>query len=136
MYVSLDQPTGARLITRDQELAVPVTLRYGSDDPLAVHFAFPAWIALDGEAVTWTFARALLEEGLGASTGLGSVHIWPCGPTDTIVELHTLDGVAMLRFRTADLHRFLLRTYTVTEPGEEAVGPALEHGLAALLDGV
>src|SRR6184192_301220 len=66
VYIALEQPTGAHLLTPDHdELAVPVTLRYLSDDPLAVHLVFPAWISLDEEEVTWTFARSLLEEGLG-----------------------------------------------------------------------
>src|SRR4051812_46545033 len=65
--LTLEQPTSARLIADDdQELAVTVTLRYSSGDPFAVQLLFPAWISLDGKKVTWTFARALLEEGLVA----------------------------------------------------------------------
>ena len=87
MYIALEQPVGAHLLTPDhEELAVPVTLRYTSDDALAVHFVFPAWISLDEEEVTWTFARALLEEGLDAPAGLGTVHLRPHGPTDTLLE--------------------------------------------------
>ncbi|WP_425245926.1 SsgA family sporulation/cell division regulator [Streptomyces sp. NEAU-NA10] len=136
VHITLDQPLGARLITRDQELALPVTLRYTSDDPLAVQFVFPGCATLDGEPATWTFARTLLEEGLGAPSGVGAVHVWPCGPCHTIVELHAAQGVAMIRFDSAALHRFLLRSYTVTEPGGEFSGPALDRGLTALLDGV
>lgn len=137
MPITLDQPTGAHLLTPDeQELSVPVTLRYSSADPLAVHFVFPAWISLDGEEVTWTFARTLLEEGLHSPAGLGTVHLRPAGPTHTLVEFHTPEGVAAVAFNTAALQRFLLRTYTVTEPGAEPVAPALDKGLASMLDGV
>ncbi|MFI7499321.1 SsgA family sporulation/cell division regulator [Streptomyces sp. NPDC049687] len=136
MYITVEQPTGARLITRAQEIAVPVTLRYTSDDPLAVHFVFPACVTLDGERATWVFARTLLAEGLVAPSGMGSVHIWPCGPSDTIVELHAPQGVTMLRFGSATLHRFLLRSYTVIEAGEELRGRVLDRDVAALLDGV
>jgi hypothetical protein len=133
----LDQPTGAHLLTPDEEeLSVPVTLRYNSADPLAVHFVFPAWISLDGEEVTWTFARALLEEGLKAPAGLGTVHIRPAGPNHTLVEFRTPEGVAAVVFNTVALHRFLLRSYTVTEPGGESLEPALDRGLASLFDGV
>lgn len=87
MYIALEQPTGARLLTPDhEELAVPVTLRYASDDPLAVHLVFPAWISFDGEEVTWTFARGLLEEGLGNAAGVGSVRVRPYGSSRTVVE--------------------------------------------------
>ena len=133
MHITLEQPTGARLVTQNQELAVPVTLRYTSDDPLAVHLVFPGCVTFDGERVAWTFARTLLEGGMGAPSGVGSVHIWPCGPSHTVVELHAAQGVAMLRFETAVLRRFLHRSYTVTEPGAEFPGHALDQGLAALL---
>ncbi|MEU6141539.1 SsgA family sporulation/cell division regulator [Streptomyces sp. NPDC047081] len=137
MPVTLEQPTGARLLTPDhEELAVPVTLRYTSGDPLAVHFVFPAWISLDDEEVTWTFARTLLEEGLGTPAGLGTVHVRPCGPARTAVEFRAREGVAVILFETAALHRFLVRSYEVTEPGAEPVEPALDRGLAAMLDGV
>lgn len=137
MSITLEQTLGAQLLTADdEELAVTVTLRHTSADPFAVHFVFPAWISLDGEEVTWTFARGLLEEGLGSPAGLGNVHVRPAGPTRTAVEFRGAEGVALLLFDTTALHRFLLRSYAVTEPGSEPLGPALERGLAWLLDGV
>ncbi|TXS50254.1 SsgA family sporulation/cell division regulator [Streptomyces sp. uw30] len=136
MHVTLEQPTGARLITAtDQEIAIPATLRYTCADPLAVHIDFPAHATLDGEATTWTFARVLLGEGLRAPAGLGTVRVRPCGTSHTYVEFHSPVGVAMLRFTTADLYRFLARTYTVIAPGEETVGPELDQGLTALFGG-
>lgn len=49
VYISLDQPMGACLLTHDQrELAVPANLRCTSDDPLSVRLVFPASVALDG----------------------------------------------------------------------------------------
>ncbi|MFJ3665761.1 SsgA family sporulation/cell division regulator [Streptomyces sp. NPDC090106] len=136
-HLTLEQPTGARLLTADdEELAVTVTLRYTADDPLAVHFDFPAWISLDGEELTWTFARGLLEEGVGSPAGLGNVHVGPYDRTRTAVEFRAPEGVAMILFETAALHRYLLRTYRVTEPGDEPTQPALERGLAELLGGV
>ncbi|MET7568225.1 SsgA family sporulation/cell division regulator [Streptomyces sp. NPDC005492] len=135
-HITLEQPAGARLITDDdQELAVTVTLAYSSGDPLAVQLLFPAWISLDGRKVAWTFARSLLEEGLETPAGMGNVRIRPYGAAHTAVEFHAAEGIAMIRFDTAALDRFLHRTYTVTEPGQEALEPALERGLASLLDG-
>ena len=137
MSITLEQPTGASLLTPDdEELAVTLTLRYTSADPLAVHLLFPAWISLDGEELTWTFARSLLEEGLGSPAGVGNVHVRPYGPTRTAVEFRAPEGVAIVLFDTTTLHRFLLRTYTITEPGGEPVGSELERGLASLLGGV
>ncbi|MFE5816319.1 SsgA family sporulation/cell division regulator [Streptomyces sp. NPDC056479] len=136
MHVTLEQPTGARLITdAGQEIAIPATLRYTAGDPLAVHIDFPSHVTLDGEAVTWTFARVLLGEGLRAPAGLGTVRIRPCGASHTYVEFHASEGVAMIRFAASDLYRFLARTYTVIAPGEETLGAELDQGLVTLFGG-
>ncbi|WP_200307009.1 SsgA family sporulation/cell division regulator [Streptomyces adelaidensis] len=137
MTVTLEQPARALLVTaEDREVPVPASLRYSSDDPLAVHLDFPADISLSGSTVTWTFSRDLLEEGVQAPAGTGDVHIWPCGRSRTVVELHSPYGMALLQFDTAALKRFLLRSYAVVAAGREELGPALDRGLTTLLGGV
>ena len=137
MDTTLEQPARARLITAEnQELPVPAILRYGSTDPLAVHVDFPPEVSLDGQEVTWTFARALLEEGLRGPAGGGDVHIWPCGRSTTVVEFHSPYGLALLQFDTPALRSFLLRTYAVVGAGQEDLGEAVEQGLSALFGGV
>ncbi|NEA63470.1 SsgA family sporulation/cell division regulator [Streptomyces sp. SID12488] len=134
MDVTLEQPARARLIaSEEQELPVRATLRYASTDPLAVHIDFPAEVALDGEGVSWTFARSLLEEGVRRPAGGGDVHIWPCGPAHTVLELHSPHGLALLQFGTPALRRFLLRTFAVVAAGREDLGDAVDRGLADLL---
>ncbi|KQX63984.1 MULTISPECIES: SsgA family sporulation/cell division regulator [unclassified Streptomyces] len=134
MDITLEQPARARLITaEDQELPVPATLRYDSADPFAVHVDFPPEVSLAGEAVTWTFGRALLEQGVSGPAGSGDVHIWPCGPVRTVVEFHSPLGLALLQFDTGALRRFLLRSYAVVAAGREDVGAAVDQGLEALL---
>ncbi|MFJ5774085.1 SsgA family sporulation/cell division regulator [Streptomyces sp. NPDC093094] len=137
IHVTLQQPARARLITaEEQELPVPATLRYLSQDPLAVHIDFPPEVSLEDQGVTWTFARALLAEGLEGPAGSGDVHLWPCGRARTVLEFHSPYGLALLQFDTAALHRFLLRTYAVVGAGREDVGEAVDRGLSALFDGV
>ncbi|MEW2044373.1 SsgA family sporulation/cell division regulator [Streptomyces sp. NBC_00377] len=137
MDITLEQPVRARLITaEDQELPVPATLRYDSCDPFAVHVDFPAEVSLAGEAVTWTFGRALLEQGVSGPAGSGDVHIWPCGRARTVVEFHSPLGLALLQFDTGALRRFLVRSYAVVAPGREDVGAAVDQGLEALLGNV
>jgi hypothetical protein len=137
MDITLEQPASGRLITADeQELPVPATLRYVSTDPLAVHLVFPPEVSLDGTGVTWTFGRALLEEGLRGPAGGGDVHIWPCGRDRTVVEFHSPHGLALLQFGTACLRRFLLRTYAVVAAGQEDLGAAVEEGLSSLFGNV
>jgi hypothetical protein len=137
MDMTLEQPARGLLITADeQERPVPARLCYHSADPLAVHFVFPAEVCLDGSEATWTFGRTLLEEGLRGPAGAGDVHLWPCGPRHTAVELHAPCGMALLRFDTEALRRFLLRTYAVVPAGREDIGAAVEQGLEALFGGV
>lgn len=137
MDISLAQPARALLITAEaEELPVSATLRYTAADPLAVHIDFPPEAALDGEGVTWTFGRALLEAGLRGPAGSGDVHIWPCGRDRTIMEFHSPHGLALLQFRTPALRRFLLRTYAVVPSGQEDVGAAVDRGLSALFGSV
>ena len=136
MHVTLQQPTGARLITAaDQEIAVPATLRYTSADPPAVHIDFPPHVTVDGEVATWTFARVLLGEGLRSPAGIGNVRVRPAGTAHTYIEFRSPQGMARLRFATADLLRFLARTYTVVAAGEETVGAELDRGLVTLFGG-
>ncbi|MFK4104533.1 SsgA family sporulation/cell division regulator [Streptomyces sp. NPDC019531] len=134
---TLEQTVRARLITSDHpDLPIRPTLRYTSAEPFAVHIDFPAHVSADDEGVTWMFARALLEEGLSSPTGEGDVRIRPHGWARTVIEFHSPLGLAMIRFSTATLRRFLLRSYDVVAPGTEDLGPELDHGLAALLDEV
>ncbi|MGW6906512.1 SsgA family sporulation/cell division regulator [Streptomyces sp. NPDC054940] len=138
-HQTLQQPVRARLVTPHyRQLAIRPTLRYSAADPFAVRIDFPAHVSDDERGATWTFARSLLEEGLGGSgtAGIGDVRIEPLGRSRTVVEFHTPHGMAAIRFGTASLRRFLQRSYAVVEPGREDLGPELEHGLMSLLDGV
>ncbi|AZP15735.1 SsgA family sporulation/cell division regulator [Streptomyces aquilus] len=137
MDITIEQPAQGRLVTADeQELPVAATFRYTAADPLAVHIDFPPEISLDGDVVTWTFGRALLEAGLRGPAGSGDVHLWPCGRARTVVELHSPYGLALLQFDTSALRRFLLRTYAVVAAGQEDVGAEVERGLSALFGSV
>ncbi|MEV8591249.1 SsgA family sporulation/cell division regulator [Streptomyces sp. NPDC051180] len=84
---------------------VPVSLRYDPDSsPATVRFCFPG-------AVEWSFPRTLLETGLRAPARGGDIGVWPCGRVQTVVELHTDDGVTVVQFDTTALLRFLRHTY-------------------------
>jgi hypothetical protein len=134
MFPTVEQSVPAHLISNAPMPArVPVSLNYGAGDPLAVHMVFPASASLSGDGVTWTFARALLDSGLRAPAGAGDVHIWPGGGGRTMVELRSPEGVALLRFATAELRDFLNRSYTmVPAEGEDDVFD-VDAGLAELL---
>jgi chaperone required for assembly of F1-ATPase len=137
MDTTFEQPARARLIiAENQELPVSATLRYDSTDPLAVRVDFPPEVCLDGQEVTWTFARALLAEGLRGPAGGGDVHIWPCGRDVTVVEFHSPYGLALLQFGTPTLRSFLMRTYAVVGAGQEDLDEAVERGLSALFGSV
>ncbi|MEV8560555.1 SsgA family sporulation/cell division regulator [Streptomyces sp. NPDC051917] len=135
--ITVEQPAQARLVTaEDQEIPVSATLRYTTDDPVAVFVDFPAEAALDGEEVTWVFARSLLDQGLRSPAGHGDVQIWPYGRTRTVLEFHSPHGLALLQFPASALRRFLLRTYGVVAAGQEDLAGVVERGLGALFGGV
>ncbi|MFB7499678.1 SsgA family sporulation/cell division regulator [Streptomyces sp. NPDC056161] len=137
MDICIRQPARARLITaEDPEVPVSATLRYSVQDPLAVFVDFPPEAALDGESVTWTFARSLLDEGLAAPAGDGDVHVRPCGRGCTVMEFHSPYGVALLGFETAELRRFLARSYAVVAEGTEDIGAVVERALGTLFGSV
>ncbi|MEU6356779.1 SsgA family sporulation/cell division regulator [Streptomyces sp. NPDC047072] len=136
-HTVLEQTVRARLLTTDQpDYPIRPTLRYSAAEPFAVHVDFPAHVSADGEGVSWMFGRALLEEGLDAPAGMGDVRIEPYGWARTVVEFRSPLGLAVVRFGTASLRRFLQRTYDLVAPGTEDLGPELDHGLASLLDEV
>ncbi|HWM36842.1 MAG TPA: SsgA family sporulation/cell division regulator [Streptomyces sp.] len=111
-------------------------LRYDESDPLAVRLVFPADASLDGSEVAWAFARELLDAGLQEPAGEGDVHVWPRDGARTVIEMLSEVGVAVVEFDSADLRRFLLRSYDVVPAGREHGELDVDNGLAVLLRGV
>lgn len=134
MSAVIDQAVQARLIaTAPRSRVIPAALRYDRSDPFAVRVVFPPDASLDGREAVWTFARELLEEGMRRPSGTGDVHIWPCGPRATVLEFHTVDGLAMVQFNSRDLRRFLMRSYGTVPRGGESGHLDVDGDLAALL---
>ncbi|MFF3763199.1 SsgA family sporulation/cell division regulator [Streptomyces sp. NPDC001922] len=130
----IDQAVQAGLITAEaQVLDIPAVLRYRRDDPLAVRICFPPRASLAGSDVAWVFARDLLAAGLKEPAGDGDVHVRPFGADTTVLEFHATVGTAMVRMDSADLRRFLQRSYLVVPAGQESAQFDLDSELAALL---
>lgn len=122
------------VLSPERGLPVPARLAYRANDPYAVHITFH----LDpGSAITWTFARELLVEGVFRPCGEGDVRAWPAkvqGRDLICVALSSPDGDALLEMPSAVVSRWLERTLRAVEPGREWEVLGLEAGLAALLD--
>lgn len=118
MSPTVEQSVRARLISDAPHPAgIPVRLRSSDDDPGSLHMHFPPEVCLGGRAEIWTFPRSLLDQGLRTPSGTDDVRIWPCGRAQTMVELRSPEGVALLQFDTARLRRFLLNSYAQV-PGD------------------
>lgn len=144
----VEQVVQARLIvSMPRSATLRVTLRYRSNDPLAVRMGFPAEYALDGDdgpapnvglesppEVEWVFGRELLAAGLHSAVGLGDVRIRPGVGRQTVVELRAPEGTALLQFETAALRRFLFRSFLVIPEGSEFHHLDPDRALAQLLD--
>lgn len=133
MPADLEQPVEARLISAPNGRTMVVRLRYDTGDPIAVQLVFPGEGALNGEETAWFFGRDLLEEGLAGPAGPGDVRIRPDGRGATVVELHADAGMAVIEFDSAELRRFLLRSYDLVPLGEEDGDRGIDRLLAELL---
>ncbi|MGP3926755.1 MULTISPECIES: SsgA family sporulation/cell division regulator [unclassified Streptomyces] len=134
MFPVIDQAVRAGLITADAQVqAITAVLRYQRDDPLAVRVCFPPRASLAGSDVAWVFGRDLLAAGLEKPAGDGDVHVRPFGDDLTVLEFHASVGTAMVRMESADLRRFLQRTYLVVPVGREGLYLDVDGDLAALL---
>jgi hypothetical protein len=116
---------------------LPVTSRFGfsQDDPFAVTLRF----LVDGDQwVTWTFARALLEEGIRTAAGEGDVQIWPgTRGAERCVFLHTRSphGAATFVLALNTVVEFLLSTYVLVPSGTESEHLDLDAEIAVLRAG-
>lgn len=137
MSAVIEHTTQARLvIAPHQARPVVAHLQYDPSDPLAMRIAFPADASLDGAEVSWVFARELLRAGLNSPVGEGDVRLRPCAPGCTVLQFHATEGIAVVEFDTAELSRFLSRSYTLLPTDQEERCLRLDHGLAALLGSV
>ncbi len=116
---------------------LPVTsqFEFRKDDPYAVELRF----LVDGDQwVTWTFARALLEEGVSQPAGEGDVQIWPgLREGERCIFLHTRSpyGAATFLIGLNTAVEFLLSTYALVPSGTESDHMDLEAEIASLRAG-
>lgn len=109
------------ILSSKTSLPVPVSLRYDTADPYAVHAAFHTG---DEDTVDWVFARESLAEGLHRPAGIGDVQVWPSrshGLDVVCIALTGEEGEALLHAPARVLEAFLERT-------DAAVPPGAEHG--------
>jgi Streptomyces sporulation and cell division protein, SsgA len=134
MFASVHQTIVLDAVT-DPEPSEPVRaeLRYTPQDPYAVRIRFPAATTRSGRTVEWTFARDLLGAGIGKPSGLGDIRIWPLDSKRTGLALIGPEGVALLEADSADLLRFLDRTYAAVPAGSERLLGSMDHSLDSLL---
>jgi hypothetical protein len=105
---TVEQTAVARVVNdEDRQFSLAVTLRY-EPAARAVQLVLPSELT----PRSWTFTREQLESGLRTPTGAGEVRVWPCGRAQTVIEVHSPQGVALMQFDTAVLRRFLVRTHT------------------------
>ena len=117
-------------------LPVRADLDYDVADPYAVQVSFHTGSGGAGDVVQWTFARALLSEGVAAPAGEGDVQVWPStGATGAVVclSLSSPSGRALFEVPLAELVEFLGRTYEAVPTGAESEHVDVDAELALLL---
>ncbi|MEU8735518.1 SsgA family sporulation/cell division regulator [Streptomyces tendae] len=106
-------------VTSHLRLRVPTQFSYVRADPYAVHVCFTITPA---QAVRWTFARELLDQGTEFSVGLGDVKI---APVESFlgqyfsIELESPEGHARLEGPIAPVKSWIAKTYEAVPAGSE-----------------
>jgi len=114
-------------------LPVKAELTYDHADPYAVRVGFHTGA---NDVVEWTFARALLTDGVTHPVGEGDVQVWPShsgGQPVVCLSLSSPSGRALFEAPLADLVEFLTKTYAVVPTGSESDYVDVEAELALLL---
>jgi len=114
-------------------LPVVADLAFALADPYAVRVAFHTG---GPEVVEWTFARALLTDGVTHPVGEGDVQVWPShsgGKPVVCISLSSPSGRAMFEAPLSHLVEFLTKTYAVVPTGSEGDYVDVEAELALLL---
>ncbi|MET7860012.1 SsgA family sporulation/cell division regulator [Streptomyces sp. NPDC005318] len=121
------------VLSPECSIPVPARLTYRTEDPYAVHITFH----IGSESpVHWTFARALLVEGVFRPCGHGDVRIWPTKADRRSVicmALTSPDGNALLEVPSAAVAAWVERTLRLVPPGTESALLGIDAGLAELL---
>lgn len=115
--------------------SLPVIAEFGYDhgDPYAVKVAFHTG---GSDVVEWTFARALLTDGVTHPAGEGDVQVWPShsgGRPVVCLSLSSPSGRALFEVPLTALVEFLTKTYAVVPTGSESEYVDVEAELALLL---
>jgi hypothetical protein len=121
------------IVPGSQSLPVRADFLYDHADAYAVRVAFHTGNA---DVVEWTFARALLTDGVTHPVGEGDVQVWPshsAGRPVVCISLSSPSGRAMFEAPLTDVVEFLTRSYAVVPTGNESDHVDVEAELALLL---
>jgi hypothetical protein len=132
--------TTARVLSAagDAQSVVGVTLVFDPADPFAVSMTFHdqpprARLGAVSSEVTWTFARALLEDGLHGPSGQGDVTVTPAGQDAVLhVRLSSPQGCVVVLLDWDMVALFLDASLSAVPAGAESVDwdPVLAQILA------
>ena len=121
------------IVPGSQSLPVRADFAYDQADPYAVRVAFHTG---NTDIVEWTFARALLTDGVTHPVGEGDVQVWPShssGRPVVCISLSSPSGRAMFEAPLTQVVEFLTRSYAVVPTGAESDHVDVEAELALLL---
>jgi hypothetical protein len=121
------------VVPGNPSLPVLAEFAFEHTDPYAVKVAFHTGAS---DIVEWTFARALLTDGVTHPAGEGDVQVWPShsgGRPVVCLSLSSPSGRALFEVPLSDLVEFLTKTYAVVPTGSESDFVDVDSELALLL---
>ncbi|GLW56841.1 SsgA family sporulation/cell division regulator [Kitasatospora phosalacinea] len=129
-FTALD--TTARLpYSAHPHMPVRAQLRFDTALPYGVCLVLGPDGIEDG-AVTWYFARELLNDGCYGPAGLGDVRVGPGRAGEVRVTLCSRAEQAVLSLPAADVAAFLHDSYVLVPPGTESDWLDLDAALARI----
>jgi Streptomyces sporulation and cell division protein, SsgA len=121
------------VVTDGPDRAVHANLSYSTHDPYAVQVTFHVG---SDDVVEWTFARALLADGVTHPVGHGDVQVWPAEQGDhsgVCLSLSSPSGRALFEAPLPRIVHFLTQTYALVPTGSESDFVDVDRELTALL---
>lgn len=90
---------------------IKTEFRYDPAHPFTVTMAFPNEHEVDGDVVTWSFGRDLLDAGIKDWAGQGDVRIWPTDTSTVHIKIQSPEGEALFEFDKKVLREFVRAIY-------------------------
>lgn len=112
---------------------IKTEFRYDPAHPFTVTMAFPGEHEDDGDVVSWSYGRDLLDAGLKDWAGQGDVRIWSTDTNSVHIKLQSPDGAALFEYDKKVLREFVREVYKQVPRNKETAHIDLDAAIDRIL---